>query len=106
MRVARSQAARALDAVRRRHRRAAARGRAAALHARPRSRGAGHGPRQALHTVSPRTIEQALAVIDDLPPARVELVETASARLASGERLSAGAIADMAVRRATCDLLR
>jgi hypothetical protein len=37
---------------------------------------------------------------------RIALVEAAAARLAAGERPSAHAIADMAIRRATCDLLR
>jgi hypothetical protein len=45
-----------------------------------------------------------LRIIDALPPVRVELVAAASARLAAGERPSSEAIADMAIRRATCDL--
>jgi hypothetical protein len=53
---------------------------------------------------SPRTIDRALRLIDGLPPVRVELVEAASARLAAGERPTSEAIADRAIRRATCDL--
>ncbi|HEX6417583.1 MAG TPA: hypothetical protein VFZ77_03775 [Acidimicrobiales bacterium] len=52
------------------------------------------------------TIERALRTIDALPRVRVALVEAASARLAAGERPSADAVAEMAIRRATCDLLR
>jgi hypothetical protein len=51
------------------------------------------------------TIDLALRTIDELPTIRIDLVEAASARLAAGERPSAEAIADMAIRRATCDLL-
>jgi hypothetical protein len=52
------------------------------------------------------TIDRALRTIDALPPVRVALVAAASARLAAGDRPSADAVADMAIRRATCDLLR
>jgi hypothetical protein len=38
------------------------------------------------------------------PRVRMHLVEAAIARLASGQRPSSEAIADMAIRRATCDL--
>jgi hypothetical protein len=101
MHVARSQAARALDAVRRRHR-----------HRRARQRAAGHRPhprvvRRAhpVGAVSPRTVDRARRLINELPPVRVTLVEAASARLAAGDRPSPQAIADMAIRRARCDLL-
>jgi hypothetical protein len=103
MRVARSQAARALDAVRRRHRRAPVRGRLRRPPRRPRHAGSGAA---AVHSVSPLTIDLALRTIGDQPPVRVGLVEAASARLDAGDRPSAEAVADMAIRRATCDLLR
>jgi hypothetical protein len=115
--VARSQAVRALDAVRRRHRRAAGtrpgmqarvRGRAGAHrpHGRPGAGRAVRGSRAAaLHGVSPLTVDRTLHTIAHLPPVRAELVAAASARLAAGQRPSAEAIADMAIRRATCDLL-
>jgi hypothetical protein len=115
--VARTQAVRALDAVRRRHRRAAAarpgmqarvQGRAGAHrpHGRPGAGGAARGSRAAaLHGVSPLTLDRTLQTIAHLPPVRAELVAAASARLAAGQRPSAEAIADMAIRRATCDLL-
>ena len=87
MRVTRSQAAQALDTVGRR------RARSSTRHRRP------GRPRAAALSVSPMTI-------DALPPVRVALVAAASARLAAGDRPSADAVADMAIRRATCDLLR
>jgi hypothetical protein len=91
MRVTRSHASQALDTVRRR------RARASTRHRRPSA---------AVLSVSPMTIERALRTIDALPPVRVALVAAASARLAVGERPSADAVAEMAIRRATCDLLR
>ena len=60
--------------------------------------------RRRLMGTSPRTIDRALRIIETLPPVRVELVAAASARLAAGERPSSEEIADMAIRRATCDL--
>jgi len=92
MRTSRTQATRALGAVRRRHRRG-----------RVRRHDAGR-PSSGLMVTSPRTIDRALRIIDGLPPVRVELVAAASARLAAGERPSSEAIADMAIRRAACDL--
>jgi hypothetical protein len=92
MRASRKHATRALDAVRRRH----GRTRARQVHA--------VRPSSSLMATSPRTIDRALRIIDALPPVRVELVAAASARLAAGERPSSEAIADMAIRRATCDL--
>jgi hypothetical protein len=83
---------RALDAVRRRHRPTRARQHHAVR------------PSSSLMRTSPRTIDRALRVIETMPPVRVELVAAASARLAAGERPSSEAIADMAIRRATCDL--
>jgi hypothetical protein len=111
--VARSQAARALDAVRRRHRRAAPTRRRVEARAgahRPQARpGAGRAARAsrtaALHGVSPVTLDRTLHTIAHLPPVRAELVAAASARLAAGQRPSSEAIADMAIRRTTCDLL-
>jgi len=94
MRVTRSQASQALDTVRRR------RARASTRHRRP------GRPSATVMSVSPMTIERALRTIDALPPVRVALVEAASARLAAGERPSADAVAEMAIRRVTCDLLR
>ncbi|HEX6420033.1 MAG TPA: hypothetical protein VFZ77_16145 [Acidimicrobiales bacterium] len=96
MQVTRSQAARALETVRRR------RARASVRHRRPR----GVGRRAAAVSVSPMTIDRALRTISAQPRIRVALVEAASARLAAGERPSADAVAEMAIRRATCDLLR
>ena len=52
------------------------------------------------------TIELALRTIGETPAVRVQIVEAAAARLAAGDRPSSEAIADMAIRRATCDLLR
>jgi hypothetical protein len=52
------------------------------------------------------TIELALRTIEGLPPVRIHLVEAAAARLAAGDRPTSDAIAEMAIRRATCDLLR
>jgi hypothetical protein len=52
------------------------------------------------------TVELALRTIHELPPVRIHLVEAAAARLAAGERPTSAAIADMAIRRAACDLLR
>ena len=94
MRVTRSQASQALDTVRRR------RARPTSRHRRPGRPGA------AVMSVSPMTIQRALRTIDAQPRVRVALVEAASARLAAGERPSADAVAEMAIRRATCDLLR
>jgi hypothetical protein len=97
MRVSRTHATRALDAVRTRRRRVSAHR---------------HGRRPVRPTSSltsgatPMTIDLALRTIDGLPPVRVHLVEAAAARLAAGERPTSDAIADMAIRRATCDLLR
>ena len=95
MRSSRTHATRALDAVRRRHRR----GRARRQGHRP-----GH-PSSAAMATSPRTIDRALRIIDGLPPVRVELVAAASARLAAGERPSSEAIADRAIQSACCELL-
>ncbi len=94
MRVSRTHATRALDAVRRRRRRAQVHPRRVVRSA----AGASSGP-------TPMTIELALRTIGETPAVRVHLVEAAAARLAAGERPSSEAIADMAIRRATCDLL-
>jgi hypothetical protein len=93
MRSSRKQATRALDAVRRRHRR-------------PREHQAHAArPTSSLMATSPRTIERALLIIDGQPPVRIELVAAASARLAAGERPSSEAIAARAIRVVTCDLV-
>ena len=94
MRTSRSHATRAIDAVRRRHRR----GRALRHHS---SR-----PASSVMATSPRTIERALLIIDGQPRVRVELVAAVTARLAAGERPSSEAIADKVIERATCDLSR
>ena len=94
MRVTRSQASRAFAHVRTRHRRASVR------------RHRSVRPSSSLMSATPMSIDLALRTIDELPPIRIHLVEAASARLAAGERPSAEAIADMAIRRATCDMLR
>jgi hypothetical protein len=52
------------------------------------------------------TIELALRTIDEQPPVRVHLVEAAAARLAAGDRPTPEDVAEMAIRRATCDCLR
>jgi hypothetical protein len=95
MRVSRTHATRALDAVRRRRRRAH-------LHPQRTIRSVG----SLSSAPTPMTIELALRTIGETPEVRVQLVEAAAARLAAGERPSSEAIADMAIRRATCDLLR
>lgn len=92
MRVSRTHASRAFDAVRGRRRRA---------HRRRSVR-----PVNGLTSgATPLTIDLALRTIDELPPVRIHLVEAAAARLAAGERPTSDAVADMAIRRATCDLL-
>ena len=93
MRTPRRHATRALDAVRRRHRR----GRALRRHA--------TRPSSAVMATSPHTIERALRILDGQPQVRVELVAAASARLAAGERPSSEAIADRVVRDSVCGLL-
>ena len=55
------------------------------------------------HPSSSDSISRALRIIDETPRVRVHLVEAAAARLAAGRRPSSEAIADMAIRRATCD---
>lgn len=88
----RRHATRALDAVRRRHRRGGGLPRHATR------------PSSGVMATSPRTIERALRIIDGQPPVRVELVAAATARLAAGDRPSSAAIAERAVRDAICDL--
>lgn len=95
MRVSRTQATRALDAVRRRRRRAE-------VHRRRAVRPGG----SAVASASPMTIELALRTIDEQPPIRIHLVEAAATRLATGDRPTPDAVAEMALRRATCDRLR
>jgi hypothetical protein len=98
MRVSPRAASQALAAVR------TTRRRGAATHRRPRP--IRRRARRLPTVSSPRSIDLALRTIDELPPLRVELVEAAVARLATGERPSSDDIAEMAIRRATCDLLR
>jgi hypothetical protein len=69
-------------------------------------RGAVRPGASAVSTASPMTIELALRTIDEQPPVRVHLVEAAAARLAAGDRPSPEDVAEMAIRRATCDCLR
>lgn len=95
MRVVRSHTSRALDAMRRtRHRR------------RPHARGRHPArPAAALTATSPLTIDAALRLIEAQPPVRVELVDAASARLATGDRPTAEQIADAALGDARYDLV-
>ncbi len=93
MRVSRTHASRAFDAMRGRRRRA---------HARRRSVRPVNGLTSG---ATPLTIDLALRTIDELPPVRIHVVQAAAARLAAGERPTSDAIAEMAIRRATCDLL-
>jgi hypothetical protein len=95
MRVSRTHATRALAAVRSRRRRASVHRRRSVRPASSLTSGA-----------TPMTVELALRTIHELPPVRIHLVEAAAARLAAGERPTSAAIADMAIRRAACDLLR
>ena len=90
MRNPRRQATRAVEAVRRGHRR---------------SRVRRYGTRPASTVASPRTIDRALRVVDGLPPVRVELVVAAAERLAAGDRPSSAAIAERAIERAVGDRL-
>ena len=61
-------------------------------------------PRQrALKHVQVR--EHVRSLIEAQPPVRVELVDAASARLATGDRPTAEQIADAALREARCDLV-
>lgn len=95
MRVVRSHTSRALHAMRRqRHRRRA--------HARGRHP---TRPTSALTATSPLTIDAALRIIEAQPSVRIELVDAASARLATGSRPTSEQIADRAIRGARCDLL-
>ena len=95
MRVSRTHANRALDAARSRPRRGSVHRRRSVRPASSLTSGA-----------TPLSIDLALRTIDELPPVRIHMVEAAAARLAAGERPTSEAIADMAIRRATCDLLR
>ncbi len=94
MRVSRTHANRALDAVRSRRRRGSVHRRGSVRPASSLTSGA-----------TPMSIDLALRTIDELPPVRIHMVEAAAARLAAGERPTSDAIADMAIRRASCDLL-
>jgi hypothetical protein len=96
MRVVRHHTSRALDAVRRqRHRR----------HGHVRRHQSVARPGSAVSATSPLTIDAALRIIEAQPAVRIELVDAASARLAAGDRPTSEQIADMAIRRATCDAL-
>jgi hypothetical protein len=93
MQVSRRQAAVALEAVRRRHRRAMGRGR--------------HEVRRGPATrPSPVVIDLVLREVEGQGPVRIKLVEEASARRAAGQWPTADEVADMALRRAVCDRLR
>jgi hypothetical protein len=91
MRSSRMPTTRALEAVRARHRRT-----------RGRRHHAGR-PSSPVAATSPRTIDRARRIIDDLPGVRVELVAAATERLAAGQRPTSAEIADKAIERATCD---
>jgi hypothetical protein len=103
MRVSSRAASQALAAVRTTRRRSTG---AHRRHRPSRHRGSGRVVRRFASVPTPRSIDLALRTIDDLPPLRAGVVEAATARLAAGERPSSDDIAEMAIRRATCDLLR
>jgi len=95
MQVSRRQAALALDAVRRRHRRAFGR------------------PRHQIQVqrrpgvkISPYVLDLVLQEVEGQGPVRIDLVRAASARRDADEWPTADEVADMAVRRAVCDRLR
>jgi hypothetical protein len=56
-------------------------------------------------TVSPRTLDRALATIGDTPAVRPGAVATARRRVARGDHPASHDVAEMVVRRAACDRL-
>ena len=99
MQVSRRQAAVALDAVRRRHRRATGRHRHESRRAPEIRRGPGIRP-------SPLLIDLVLHELQGQGPVRIKLVAEATARRDADEWPTADEIAEMALRRAVCDRLR
>jgi hypothetical protein len=95
MQASRRQAALALDAVRRGHRRATGRRR---HHVQIR-RGPGDRP-------DPRVLDLVLREVEGQGHVRIDLVRAATARRDAGQWPTADEVADMAVRRAICDRLR
>lgn len=95
MQVSRRQAGQALDAVRRRHRRAFGRPKhQIQIRRRPGIR------------ISPYVLDLVLKEVEGQGPVRIDLVREAGARRDAGEWPTADEVADMAVRRAVCDRLR
>ena len=99
MQVSRRQAAVALNAVRRRHRRVTRRRRHERGHAPEISRGPGIRP-------SPVLIDLVLQELEGQGPVRIKLVAEATARRDADEWPTADEVAEMALRRAVCDRLR
>jgi hypothetical protein len=95
MQVSRRQAALALNAVRRRHRRAIGR------HRHPIQVRRGPGIK-----ISPHVLDLVIREVDGQGPVRIDLVRAASARRDAGEWPTADEVADMTLRRAVCDRLR
>jgi hypothetical protein len=97
MQVSRRQAALALDAVRRRHRRAIGKHRhpiQIQIRRRPGVR------------ISPYVLDLVLKEVEGQGPVRIDLVDAASARRDAGEWPTADEVAEMTLRRAVCDRLR
>jgi hypothetical protein len=95
MQVSRRQAALALEAVRRGHRRAIGR------------------PRHQIQVrrrpgvkISPNVLDLVIREVDGQGPVRIELVRAASARRDADEWPTADEVADMTLRRAVCDRVR
>lgn len=93
MRQSRGQALRPHEQGQRRHRRTSVR----------RARRERRPTASLTSAATPVIIDLALRTIDELPPVRLDLVDAVSARLAAGERPSAEAIAEMAIRHAAGD---
>jgi hypothetical protein len=95
MQVSRRQAALALDAVRRRHRRAIGKHRhQVQVRRRPGVK------------ISPYVLDLVLREVEGQGPVRIDLVREVSARRDADEWPTAEEVADMALRRAVCDRLR
>jgi hypothetical protein len=93
MRQTRGQALRPHEHGQRRHRRTSVR----------QARGERRPTASLTSAATPVIIDLALRAIDELPPVRLDVVDAASTRLAAGERPSAEAIAEMAIRHASSD---
>ena len=95
MQVSRRQASLALDAMRRRHRRAIGKHRhEVQVRRRPGVK------------ISPHVLDLILKEVEGQGPVRIDLVRSAEARREAGEWPTADEVADMALRRAVCDRLR